>query len=369
MATDVLLAVGTRKGLFLARSGDDRATWEVSGPHLPMEEVSAIGIDKRDGRCRLLAGSMSWHWGPTVVHSDDLGETWSEPEEGAIKFPESTGAALARVWQLRPGPATQPGVVWAGTEPAALFRSDDGGENFTLVEGLWDHPHRPNWEPGGGGLCLHTVVPHPDDPDRVLIAISAAGVYRTTDGGKSWEASNAGICARFLPEGEQYPEFGHCVHKVAGHPGRPDQLFLQNHGGVYRSDDGGASWSEIADGLPSDFGFPMVCHPHRPGVAYALPLVADVHRNPPDDRLQVWRTDDAGESWQPFSSGLPEEPVYSSVLRDAMCVDDADTAGVYFGTRTGEVFASRDEGESWTSASASPARRALRAGRRRRLTQ
>ena len=140
------------------------------------------------------------------------------------------------------------------------------------------------------------------------------------------------------------------MHKVAGHPDRPDQLFLQNHGGVYRSDDGGASWSEIADGLPSDFGFPMVCHPHRPGVAYDLPLVADVHRNPPDDRLQVWRTDDAGESWQPFSSGLPEEPVYSSVLRDAMCVDDADTAGVYFGTRTGEVFASRDEGESWTSA-------------------
>ena len=156
MATDVLLAVGTRKGLFLARSGDDRETWKVSGPHLPMEEVSAIGIDKRDGRCRLLAGSMSWHWGPTVVHSDDLGETWSEPEEGAIKFPESTGAALARVWQLRPGPATEPGVVWAGTEPAALFRSDDGGENFALVEGLWDHPHRPKWEPGGRWL----VPPH-----------------------------------------------------------------------------------------------------------------------------------------------------------------------------------------------------------------
>jgi hypothetical protein len=347
MSADALLAVGTRKGLFLACSGDGRVTWTFSGPHLPMESVYAVGIDTRNGRTRLLAGSDSMHWGPTVVHSDDLGETWSEPDQGAIRFPESTGAALARVWQLRPAAANQPGVVWAGTEPAALFRSDDGGANFGLVEALWDHPHRPHWEPGGGGQCLHTVLPHPDDPDRVLVAISAAGVYRTNDGGKSWEASNRGIGAPFMPEGEQAPEFGQCVHKVSANSSRPDQLFLQNHGGVYRSDDGGASWTSIASGLPADFGFPMVCHPHRPGVAYVIPLVADVSRLPPDNRLQVWRTENAGESWQPLSSGLPEEPVYSSVLRDALCVDDAEPAGVYFGTRTGEVFASRDEGNSW----------------------
>ncbi len=343
----VLLAIGTRKGLFLGTS-EDRASWEVSGPQFPMEEVSAIGIDTRDDHCRLLVGTMSMHWGPVVVHSDDLGATWSEPEQGSVRFPESTGAALARVWQLRPGPPSQPDVVWAGTEPAALFRSDDGGVHFDLVQGLWDHPQRPQWQPGGGGQCLHTVVPHPDDPSRVLVAVSAAGVYRTEDGGDTWAPSNTGIGVPFAPEGEAPPEFGQCVHKVAGHPDRPEQLFLQNHGGVYRSDDGGASWSTIADGLPADFGFPMVCHPHRPGVAYVVPLVADVHRNPPGDHLRVWRTDDAGESWRELSAGLPDEPVYSSVLRDAMGVDDADPAGVYLGTRTGEVFASRDEGESWS---------------------
>jgi photosystem II stability/assembly factor-like uncharacterized protein len=347
-----LLMIGTRKGLFLARSDDDRKTWSVSPPQLPMQEVSAIGIDTRDGGCRVLAGSMSWHWGPTVVHSDDLGETWSEPEEGAIKFPESTDAALARVWQLRPAPASQPGVVWAGTEPAALFRSDDGGEHFTLVEGLWDHPHRPSWQPGGGGQCLHTVVPHADDADRVLVAISAAGVYRTTDGGKSWEASNAGICARFLPEGEQYPEFGHCVHKVSAHPGRPEQLFLQNHGGVYRSDDGGDRWVSIAEGLPSDFGFGMVADPNVPGSAFVFPIVSGEERFPPDRKCRVYRTDDAGASWRALDTGLPAGPHYGAVLRDGLCADDADPVGVYFGNRNGEVFASADRGEHWQQVAA-----------------
>jgi photosystem II stability/assembly factor-like uncharacterized protein len=341
-----LLMIGTRKGLFLARS-DDRDTWAVDGPHFAMNAVYAVAVDTRRPTPRLLVGADSEHWGPSVFHSDDLGTTWEETEGGALRFPAETGAALARAWQLQPAGLAEPDVVYAGVEPAALFRSEDGGATFSLVEGLWDHPHRPRWQPGGGGLCLHTVVPHPTDPDRLLVAISASGVYRTEDGGKSWEASNAGIHAWHNPD--PHPEFGQCVHKVARHPDRPDEMFLQNHGGVYRSRDGGASWGEIHEGLPATFGFPLVTHPHTPGTAYVYPLVADAHRMPPEDRCRVYRTTDAGDSWHPLATGLPQEQAYLTVLRDALCTDDADPAGVYFGTRTGDVFASADEGESWTS--------------------
>ena len=341
-----LLMIGTRKGLFLARS-DDRASWTVEGPAFAMNAVYAVAIDTRRAAPRLLVGADSEHWGPSVFHSDDLGATWTETEGGALRFPGSTGAALARAWQLQPAGAAEPDVVYAGVEPAALFRSDDGGATFSLVEGLWDHPHRPRWQPGGGGLCLHTVVPHPTDADRMVVAVSAAGVYRTGDGGKSWEASNAGITAWHNPD--PHPAFGQCVHKIARHPDRPDEMFLQNHGGVYRSRDGGATWSEIHEGLPATFGFPLVTHPHRPGTAYVYPLVADAHRMPPDDACRIYRTTDAGESWHPLSAGLPQENAYITVLRDALCTDDAEPAGVYFGTRTGDVFASADEGESWSS--------------------
>jgi photosystem II stability/assembly factor-like uncharacterized protein len=345
--TEQLLAIGTRKGLFLARSGDDRATWELDGPHFPSNAVYSVAIDTRRQPVRILAGAHSEHWGPTVFRSDDLGATWEETEGGAVRFPVESGGSLARVWQLRPGPADEPEVVWAGCEPASLFRSDDGGLSFALVEGLWNHPHRPKWEPGGGGLCLHTVLVHPTDPDRLLVAISSAGVYRSQDGGVTWEPSNTGIAAGFFPDPQ--PEFGQCVHKVAFQADRPDQLFLQNHGGVYRSDDGGTSWSAIEDGLPSVFGFPIVAHPHRPGTAYVYPLVSDEHRIPPEGRSRVYRTEDAGASWQPVAAGLPQQHVYGTVLRDALTVDDATPAGVYFGTRTGDVFASRDEGDSWTA--------------------
>jgi photosystem II stability/assembly factor-like uncharacterized protein len=345
--TEQLLAIGTRKGLFLARSGGDRATWELDGPHFPSNDVYSVAIDTRRDPVRLLAGAHSEHWGPTVFRSDDLGRSWQETEGGAIRFPVESGGALKRVWQLRPGLADRPDVVWAGCEPGSLFRSDDGGVTFALVEGLWNHPHRPQWQPGGGGQCLHTVVLDPNDPERLLVAISTGGVYRSDDGGRSWSPSNKGIGAGFLP-GEE-PEFGQCVHKVAAYAGRPDQLYLQNHGGVYRSDDGGGSWSPIENGLPSVFGFPMVAHPHRPGTAYLYPLVSDEHRIPPDGRSRVYRTDDAGDSWRPLSAGLPQHHVYGTVLRDAMTVDDAEPAGVYFGTRTGDVFASRDEGESWAA--------------------
>jgi hypothetical protein len=341
-----LLMVGTRKGLFLARS-DDRASWTLDRPVFPMNAVYAVAIDTRPSTPRLLVGADSEHWGPSIFRSDDLGGSWGEPEGGAIRFPADTGAALARAWQLRPAGADQPGVVWAGTEPAALFRSDDGGENFTLVDSLWHHTDRSRWTPGGGGECLHTIVPHATDPDRMLVGVSAAGVYRSDDGTKSWSASNVGIDAWRMPD--QHPTFGQCVHKFAGHPDRPDQLFLQNHGGVYRSDDFGASWAAVDAGLPADFGFPLAVHPHRPGTAYVYPLVQDGHRMPPDDRCRLFRTSDAGATWEPLTDGLPQEHAYFSVLRDALCTDDADPAGVYFGTRSGEVFASRDEGESWTS--------------------
>ena len=344
----VVLAIGTRKGLFLARS-DDRRAWELDGPHFSMEAVYATAFDGRvdAARPRLLAGVESMHWGPSVFTSDDLGGKWEEPETGAIRFPEDSGAALARVWQIQPGLPSQPDVVWAGVEPGALFRSDDGGRSFSLVEGLWDHPHRPVWFPGGGGQCLHTILLHPSDPDRLMVGISTGGVYRSEDGGASWEPSNSGIAAPFLPDPD--PEFGQCVHKLAAHPDRPDQLVLQNHGGVYRSDDGGATWTSIAAGLPGDFGFPVVTHPHRPGTAYLFPLVADVSRIPPDASCRVYRTHDAGDTWEALTEGLPAEHAYFSVLRDAMCTDTADPAGIYFGTRSGTVFACLDDGsDRWT---------------------
>jgi photosystem II stability/assembly factor-like uncharacterized protein len=259
-----------------------------------------------------------------------------------VAFPADTEGALARVWQLQPGGPDEPNVVWAGAEPASLFRSEDGGRSFELVRGLWDHPHRPSWEPGAGGMCLHTIIPQ---RERMIVAISAAGVYRSLDGGATWDASNAGIEARFFPD--PYPEFGQCVHKIAVDAADPDRLYLQNHGGVYRSDDGGASWQTIHDALPADFGFTVVAHPRQPGTAFLYPLVSDEHRVPPDGASRVFRTTDAGASWQATADGLPHEHVFGTVLRDAMCADDADPLGLYLGNRNGEVWASRDEGQHW----------------------
>ncbi|UJW34719.1 exo-alpha-sialidase [Saccharothrix sp. AJ9571] len=340
---EALLAIGTRKGLWLARSSNSRADWTVTGPHLPMTDIYALAIDTRAGSPRLLAGVMSQHWGPGVATSDDLGATWQEPEQAPIAFPEDTGAALERVWQLTPAP--EPDVVYAGVEPSALFRSADGGKSFELVRGLWDHPHRPQWTPGFGGMAIHTVLPHPTEPRRLTVAMSTGGVYDTTDGGQTWAPANQGIHVKFLPE--EYPEFGQCVHKVARHPAHPDRLFAQNHHGVYRSEDHAKSWQSIADGLPSDFGFAMVVHPHKPEVIYNFPLQADEHRFPPDGRCRVYRSEDGGDHWTELSGGLPDSGFYSAVLRDAMCVDDADPAGVYFGSRSGEVWASADEGDNW----------------------
>jgi BNR/Asp-box repeat len=341
----VLLMIGTAKGLFLARRDDTGQPWEITVPQFPMTGVYAVGIDKRDRRPRLLAGVDSSHFGPSVAVSDDLGAGWREPDHAPVAFPADTEASLARVWAFAPAGPHSPGVVWAGTEPSALFKSTDGGQTYELIRGLWDHPHRPEWGAGFGGQAIHTVLPHPTDPDRIVVAMSTGGVYRSTDGGQTWSPGNVGIKARFLPD--PWPEFGQCVHKVARDPANPDRLYAQNHHGVYRSDDDGASWTSIAEGLPSDFGFAMVSHPSRGDTIWNFPLQADARRYPIDYKCQVFRSQDAGKSWQSQSAGLPEEPFYPSVLRDAMCVDDNDRAGVYFGTRNGEVFASADEGESW----------------------
>jgi hypothetical protein len=335
-----LLAIGTRKGLWLARSDDDRRTWSISEPQFLMNEVAAVAIDSRRDPVRLLIGTSSEHWGPTVMWSDDLGASWQETERGAIQFPTDTEAALARVWQLQPDSAGRPDVVWAGCEPTSLWRSDDGGGSFDLVRGLWDHPHRPEWEPGFGGAAVHTVIPDPNS-SRVLAAMSAGGVY-VTDDGESWRPSNRGISAVFLPD--PYPEFGQCVHKVAAGAGSSPQLYAQNHHGVYRSDDAGDSWTSIAEGLPADFGFPVLADPRQPGTAWVVPLVADGARFPPDAKLAVHRTRDGGNSWEELGDGLPS-PAWTVVLRDAACLDSADPTGVYIGTRDGSLYGSANEGD------------------------
>jgi hypothetical protein len=339
-----LLAIGTRKGLWLARSDDDRRTWTVDGPHLLAQEVAAVSVDTRREQPRVLAGIQYGHWGPTVMWSDDLGGTWNESDHGAIRFPEETGAALARVWQLRPDSADRPDVVWAGCEPHSLWRSTDGGRSFDLVRGLHDHPHRPTWEPGGGGGAVHTVLPDPVS-DRVTIAMSTGGVYVSEDGGEKWEPRNRGITVTFGPD--PTPEYGQCVHKVSVDAGGADRLYAQNHFGVFRSDDAGISWTSIAEGLPVDFGFPIVSSPSTPGTAWVVPLVADMQRVPKDGRLRVHRTKDAGASWTEVGAGLPDN-AWTAVMRDAMCADDRDPTGVYVGTRDGCVYASADEGETFT---------------------
>jgi photosystem II stability/assembly factor-like uncharacterized protein len=277
-----------------------------------------------------------------VFSSDDLGKTW---QEHSIGFPDGLDASVERVWQLVPGPERE--VVYAGTEPAAVFKSTDGGATFDLERALWDHPHRTEWGAGFGGQAFHTLLPHPDDSESVTVALSTGGVYQTRDGGASWEPRNHGIRAEFLPEGQQYPEFGQCVHKVTRHPSRPERMFLQNHGGVYRSDDEGGSWTSIAEGLPADFGFPIVVHPHEPDTVFVFPINGGDRRYPPEAKARVWRSRDAGESWEELGDGLPDA-FYVAVMRDAMCVDTHDSPGLYFGARNGAVWGSSDTGETWS---------------------
>lgn len=336
-----VLMVGTRKGLWLGRSDGGRTAWAFDGPHFDVEEVYSTLVDRRGARTRLFAGCSSLWLGPLVRRSDDGGATW---QEAPVKFPDEVDESVTRIWQLVAGSDER--TVWAGTEPGAVFRSTDGGETFELVRGLWDHPHRPQWAAGFGGQAFHTILPHPKDPDAVTVAISTGGVYQTRDGGRTWEPRNQGIRADFLPEGQQYPEFGQCVHKIARDPVVPERLYLQNHGGVYRSDDEGGSWRSIADGLPADFGFAVVAHPREGDTLYVFPIQAGEHRYPPEAKARVWRSRDAGQTWEELASGLPDR-FFVAVMRDAMCADDADPTGLYFGARNGSVYGSADEGESW----------------------
>jgi photosystem II stability/assembly factor-like uncharacterized protein len=344
---DVLVLVGTTKGAFLLRSNGARSRWDVGGPHFPGQQIYALALDQRGGRQRLMAGGSSDHFGPVLHLSDDFGAHWTYPERAPVRFPEDTGATLKRIWQIVPGRPEESTTCYCGVEPAALFESRDAGESWSLVRGLWDHPHRPQWQPGGGGLCLHTIVPDPSRRNRMLVAISTGGVYRTEDAGRTWQARNQGVRAEFLPD--KHPEFGQCVHKVVQHPRAPDRLFLQNHWGLYRSDDAGDSWRDIANGVPSDFGFAMTIHPHDPETVYIVPIESDAFRCTPEGKLRVYRTRDGGARWEALTRGLPQKDALETILRDGMDADPLNPAGIYFGTRSGKVYGSADGGASWSA--------------------
>ena len=341
---DVLILAGTNKGLFIFRSSRERSRWQMAGPYFPGRAIYAIAYDNRQDRHRIWA-STSQFWGSYLQSTDDFGRSWTNPLEANVKFPQDSGASLKSIWQVCLGHPEEPDVMYCGVEPAALFKSCDAGESWSLVQGLFDHPHRPRWVPGNGGLCLHTIVPDARDRSRMLVAISAAGNYRSDDAGQTWQAKNRGIRVVYTPE--KFPEFGQCVHKVVSHPNQPERMFLQNHWGLYRSDDAGDSWHDIAHGVPSDFGFAMLMHPHDPDCVYIIPVESDEFRCTPGGKLRVYRTRNSGATWEPLRRGLPQTGAYETILRDSLTTDSLDPAGIYFGTRSGKLYHSRDEGKSW----------------------
>lgn len=342
MAEKVLVLLGTKKGAFIAESDAARQSWKLRGPFCETWPMNHVVADPKTGTI-WGAGGNEW-FGPAVWKSIDLGETWTHSSEG-LAYAEGEEPIKA-VWSLAKGN----GSLYAGVQPAGLFRSDDSGQSWQHVDGLQQHPSRPHWNPGGAGLILHSLVLDPDDHDRIWIGISAAGVFYTGDGGATWEPRNLGTRADFMPEGENYPEFGQCVHNLVMAPGMPDRLYQQNHCGMYRSDDGGKRWVSIEKGLPSTFGFPAAAHPRDPETLYLVPLNgASDGRYVPDAKAAVWRTRNGGREWQAMRNGLPQENAYIGVLRQAMATDRLDPSGVYFGTSSGALFASADEGESWVS--------------------
>ncbi len=337
---NVLLMVGTRKGSFLYWSDPDRKAWHRNVSHDGWM-VHHLTHDPRDNS--VYAATNSDVFGAVVQHSSDFGVTWERRSE-KLDYSGGSERRVRKVWHLTPKPGDEPGQLYAGVERAGLFTTDDYGTTWTPVPGLNDHVHSEQWSPGGGGLILHTIVVDPDDHKRVYVGISAAGIYRSDDGGETWTAKNVGVRADFLEE--KYPEFGQCVHKFDLHPAQPNVLYQQNHCGVYRSEDRGDNWVEITEGLPSEFGFPFVINANDPNTVYVIPLVGSENRVVPDGKMVVWRSRDRGSTWEPLSSGLPDG-AYLTILREGMAVDDCESSGVYVGTQTGQIFFSPDEGENW----------------------
>jgi len=345
MKSGIILLVGTKKGVFVYTSDGGRKRWKGSGPFLKGNEIYHAVYDGRNKE--ILASVNSGHWGPTIARSDDMGASWKHSETPP-KFPKSSGISVERIWHITPGPEDEPGAVYAGVAPACLFRSEDGGKKWSVNEALLKHRTRKRWQPGAGGLCLHTVLLYKGKKKRMHIAISAVGTMFTEDGGKGWSFQNKNVLADFQPI--KYPEFGQCVHKVAYNPSRPNTLYQQNHCGVYRSDDAGKNWIDIRNNLPSRFGFPIAVDANDPDRVYVAPLEGDFSRIPPKGRFAIWASDNRGKEWEKMDEGIPRES-YFTVLREGMVSDGEDPCGVYFGTTTGRLYIGRNQGREWESIS------------------
>jgi hypothetical protein len=351
--TGVRVLVGTRKGAFVLTADGVRKDWAVEGPFFAGLEVYHVAGSPAQPDRIWAAPSTSW-FGQQIHRSDDGGHTW-EPVGSDFPYAGVPGThqwydgtphpwEFARVWHLEPS-ASDPNTVLAGVEDAALFRSVDGGHTWAELPGLREHGSGPHWQPGAGGMCLHTILPDPRDPDRMLVAISAAGVFRTDDGGTTWRPANRGLVSEGIPDPDA--EVGHCVHKLASHPDRADTVYMQKHWDVMRSDDGGELWYDIGGDLPTDFGFAVDVHAHDPDTVYVVPITSDAEHFPPEGRLRVYRSRTGGHEWEPLTDGLPQEHCYVDVLRDAMGTDALDECGVYFGTTGGQVYGSADAGDTW----------------------
>jgi hypothetical protein len=349
----VRVLVGTRKGAFVLSADGKREDWTVAGPFFPGWEIYHIIASRADAN-RLYASQSSGWFGQVIQRSDDGGATWT-PAGNAFSYDGVAGThqwydgtphpwEFARVWHLEPA-VDDPDTVYAGVEDAALFRSVDGGATWSELSGLRTHGTGPAWQPGAGGMCLHTIVLDPRDPRRIIVAISAAGAFRSDDAGTTWRPINRGLHSEGIPDSDA--AVGHCVHHIAMHDARPDVLFMQKHWDVMRSDDAGDSWREISGNLPTDFGFPIGIHAHEPDTVYVVPITSDALHYPPEGALRVFRSRSGGDSWEALATGLPQRDCYVNVLRDAMATDTLDSCGVYFGTTGGQVYASNDAGDHW----------------------